>query len=180
MLGAAALGHGLKILVVGGDHRAKTKSSSGYVTFKSKRAVTDAKQLLLTRTPFTLEVLEAEDPRSIIWDNATVSAMERRVRVGDCDLSHMVRRRGLHPILTLCSTLSNLDNLSTLQGLGWLGKIPHDDDASALDVFVYDMLQNHSQLDFKCSYSRYYPFCFKNSLCITKRRKHSPRYKRAS
>ena len=162
VLGAAAIGRGLRIIVAGDDHT-KAKSSNGYVTFKSKRAVTDAKQLLLTNEPFSLELTTAEDPRGIIWANATVAATEGRVRRAAAAIAVVVFAVvGYIPLITLCNALANLDQLSTLKGLEALREIKHDDEATAFDQFLYDLLQYQLPVGLQVLILSLLPILFQN------------------
>jgi hypothetical protein len=74
-LGITTVTRGLKILTVG-----ESKSSSAYITFKTKQAAADAIQVLLAKDTLKMIILPAPDPRDLIWGNATVGAAELSMR----------------------------------------------------------------------------------------------------
>ena len=140
-LGLTGVAQGLKILTLG-----EGKSSSAYVTFKSKVAVTDCRQVLLGKEAFKINVHTAPDPRDLIWENASVTETEGNTR--NFVVSIVLGVFG--PILfiaalTFLAGLKNLSSIDQLDGLKWLQRYTSTDDdkyseTSIEYVFVTEQL----------------------------------------
>lgn len=123
-LGLFSVARGLKILTLG-----EGKSSSAYVTFKSKEAAADCRQVVLGREAFKLTVHTAPDPRDLIWENAPVTEKEGLVRNAVVNIVLGV----FGPLffiaaLTFLAGLKNLSNIDQLAGLRWLQRYTSSDD----------------------------------------------------
>ena len=103
----------------------------------------------------------AEDPRGIIWANATVAATEGRVRrSATAFVVYFFAAVGYIPLILSCNALSNLNALSELNGLGWLS---HDDeDASDFDRFLFYLLETQLPVGLQVLILSLLPILFQN------------------
>jgi hypothetical protein len=139
--GLATVTRGLKLITLG-----EGKSSTGYVTFKTKQARADAAQVLLTDRSFRLVVRPAPDPRDLIWENAAVTRTETMTR--GLLASSAVWLFGIFMftlVLSFLQGLSNLNEVDNLPGLKWLKRYTSADDdeyteQSTLYVFLTTQL----------------------------------------
>ena len=123
-LGLTGVAQGLKILTLG-----EGKSSSAYVTFKSKVAVTDCRQVLLGKEAFEITVHTAPDPRDLIWENASVTETEGNIRNFVVSIVLGVFGPLLFiAALTFLAGLKNLSSIDQLDGLQWLQRYTSTDD----------------------------------------------------
>ena len=144
VLAVAALAKGVKILTVG-----ESKSSTGFVTFKSRTAAANATTGILTSKSFCLEASGAPDPRDMIWANSVAPATETRTRRWLA--SAAVFFFGLLwfiPLIGFFNSLGNVAELSQIQGLSWLQDLSPD---SIVSVFITTQLPALLQVGFMSS-----------------------------
>ena len=66
----------------GGNNGGRYKSSTGFVTFKTRTAAAGAASAVISPLPCRLAAQPAPDPRGMVWPNSHVAAAEARVRTG--------------------------------------------------------------------------------------------------
>ena len=99
-------------------------SSSGYVTFTSKRSRSDAMQVCLSHERCRAEVFEAPDPRSVIFENSTINEGDMRLRAFVVSIVIKVFALFIFiPLLVFCNVFGDLERLSKVPGLSFVGDL---------------------------------------------------------
>lgn len=151
--GLRQAGKTIELLTVGAHYKT---SSTAFVTFNSRVAMTSAHQMLMSHEYSSLIVTPAPNPKEIIWTNVAVPLQQINTRRAVANVMLTIGIVYWGAVVAFIATITNLESLSKQSRWSWLTKYKTN--------YFYTLLNNYLALGLLLILLSLLPVLFQLSL----------------